>query len=171
MRQYKKLMHTWLEPIMHDPQREREKKDRQAHALARQRQLALSRVRVEQEALMKKRQAESALQPGQKGFRRHAYIPTAAKLDYVHNPSSAAAGGSGGGGRRRGEEDEDNDGGFGAMAAVAHEPGQRRGGGGGGGGPELSPLAKKMRDMQRMRKGSTARAAKVSVEGRNIAMM
>ncbi|KAI8472508.1 MAG: hypothetical protein J3K34DRAFT_519697 [Monoraphidium minutum] len=172
-RAYRKLLHTWVEPIVHDPEREREKRERQAALGARQRRLAVERSKAEADALDRRRAADAAVQPGQKGFRRHAYIPTAAKLDYVHNPGTAAAGG-GGGGRRRGEEDEDNDGGFGAMAAVAAEPGQaRRGGGGGGGGgaAEMNPLDRRMRENQRNKKGTAARAAKVSVEGRNITLM
>jgi len=167
-RAYLNLLHSWVRPIVHDPEAERQKKLRQVSKNLHQRKLAMQRSKEEMEALQRKRDAESALQPGQKGFRRHAYIPLAAKLDYVHNPGSALGAA---GGRRRGEEDEDEDGGFGAMAAVAPEPGARRGGGGGGGGgAEMNPLDRKMIERNRQKKGSTARAATVSVEGRNIGM-
>jgi hypothetical protein len=172
-RSYRKLLHRWVAPIVHDPEAERAKRERQAAALARQRALTQKASAAERAALDKRRAVEGALQPGEKGFRRHAYIPVAAKLDYVHNPGKAQPGPAPASGRSRAaEEDEDNDGGFGAMAAVAREPGQRRGGGGGGaGGAELDPLTRRMRDASRLKKSTTARAAKVSVEGRNIAMM
>jgi hypothetical protein len=176
-RLYRQILHDWVSPVIHDPEREAEKRAKQANNLERQRKLALRQTKVEGEALQKKRDAESALLPGEKGFRRHAYIPTVAKLDYVHNPGREGGGGAGGGasgsGRRgRDEEDEENDGGFGAMAAVAREPGSGRAArGGGGGGPELDPLTRKMRERAKIHKGSTARAAKVSVEGRNITLM
>ena len=174
-RSYRKLLHRWVAPIVHDPEAERAKRERQAAALAAQRKLSQKASAAERASLEKRRAVDAAVQPGEKGFRKHAYIPAAAKLDYVHNPGKAPAGGHSGqsGGRRRDDEDEDDDGGFGAMAAVAREPGARRGGGGGGGGggADLDPLTRRMRDASRLKKNSTARAAKVSVEGRNIAMM
>ena len=180
-RAYRRLMQSWMRDIVHDPEAEAAKRERQLASLKRQRAQAAGRAAEEAAALAARRAADMEVRPGAKGFRRHAYIPAVAKLDYVTNPraapgldaaaaAAAARRGRGGGG---GDEDEEHDGGFGAMAAVAREPGAARRGerGGGGGGGSVDPLTARMREQQRARKGSLARAAKVSVEGRNIAMM
>ncbi|GAX85985.1 hypothetical protein CEUSTIGMA_g13401.t1 [Chlamydomonas eustigma] len=140
-RMARELVQNWSRPIYDDPDAEAEKKRIRSKQLEKAR---LANVAMQRAAEAKKAAQRPALRPGDPGWRMHASIPQATKLDYVHEPSvservqqaSAAA-----------------------AAAAAHAP------------EKSSRFAKKMREVLRKQKSTAARAAKPSVEGRTITLL
>ncbi|KAL6756903.1 hypothetical protein V8C86DRAFT_2637178 [Haematococcus lacustris] len=136
------LVAQWSKPIFFDGEAEAEKR--------RQKELELQRSRVQMQLQTQKREAAMAaanaakakIKHGEAGYRWHAVIPQTSKLDYVVAPQSDQSLAA----------DASN------MPSTSNKKDEGR-------------FVKKMRDVVRKQKGSNARAAVPSVEGRNIVLM
>lgn len=131
----KELVEKWSRPIF---RREEDVEIRMKRDEERLRQYAAAR-RMQQQAEKEKQavQEQKPSKPNEPGFRWHAAIPQASKLDYVKAPEGISD----------------------------YQEGQL-----GAGAKQPSRFAKKMREISRKNKNTTARAAKPSVEGRGLVM-
>ncbi len=137
-------------PIFFDPEAEAEKRRAKEEALKLARAQALDAQREREDQEERERVERNKIKVGERGYRWHAMIPQTLKLDYVVAPQADPGLSSGVMGLGGGES-----------ASQA---------GGAGGKRDEGRFAKKMREVQRKQKGSTARAAVPSVEGRNIVL-
>lgn len=131
----KDLVEKWSRPIFRreddfELRQQREQEKLKSYALAR-------KAQQQQEKATQQVQEQRSARQGEAGFRWHAAIPQASKLDYVKAPEGIS-------------DFNDNH-----VAAGPKQP---------------SRFAKKMREISRKQKETTARAAKPSVEGRGLVM-
>ena len=150
------LINQWTRPIFHDPEEEERKRRLKERHLAHSREMEIKASKAREEkaqALLKQQEASAAAagggskasrapRQGEAGFRWHASIPVASKLDYVNQPKL--------------EE------GLALSMAAAEAKGA---------GSKDTRFDKKMREVVRKSKTGTARAAKPSIEGRSITIL
>ncbi|KAF5831103.1 hypothetical protein DUNSADRAFT_13610 [Dunaliella salina] len=138
------LVQQWSRPIFFDPDAEAEKRRAREHALLKARQQGLEQQRRQEEAEAEEAAMRAKAKLGQPGFRWHASRPQASKLDYVVEPQHDPM-----------------------LQALAAQGG---GSGGGGGKKDENRFQKKMNEVLRRQKGTTARAAAPSTDGRGITL-
>mmetsp|Transcript_5642 Transcript_5642/g.9840 ORF Transcript_5642/g.9840 Transcript_5642/m.9840 type:complete len:501 (-) Transcript_5642:850-2352(-) len=134
------LVQKWARPIFFDPEAEAEKRRAREESLHAARSVMQKQSTRRDDAAAAEEAAKKAIKYGHQGYRWHASIPQAMKLDYVVAPQQSAVS---------------------AAAATMQQPAK---------GKDEDRLAKKMRDVERRAKASTARAHVPSVEGRGIIM-
>ena len=145
------LFNTWARPVWEahrDPEAEAAEAAARAEAALAAR---AARGAVEAGARAAKAAEEAArggpLAPGDRGFRRRALPPSAARLDFVRAPEVEAGV---------------------AMAAANNMAVGGGGGGGGGAKRERSRVEQKLLALAKKTKAGAPRAAKVSVQGRGL---